>query len=52
MNKEAKGRIHWKNTVTGATGHGSRVLDFSTAKEFMDDGDRRYPFLRHWFVPV
>lgn len=50
--KEHRGQIHWKSTLTGATGHGSKILDFTEAKEFMEDGTKRYPWLKHWFIPV
>ncbi len=49
---EHRGRIYWKSTITGATGHGSEILDFSVAKKFMGDGDRDFPELNHWFVPI
>ncbi len=47
-----EGTIHWKSTITGATGHGSAILNFSVAKKFMDNGNRDFPELKHWFVPI
>ncbi len=52
MTQEHRGRIHWKSTITGATGHGSAILDFSVAKALMDEGNKDFPELNHWFVPV
>ena len=47
-----KGTIHWKSTITGKTGHDSAILDFQVAKAFMDAGDRDFPELKHWFIPI
>lgn len=52
MRSEHKGRIYWKSKITGATGHGSAILDFSIAKAYMDEGNRDFPELYHWFIPI
>lgn len=52
MTTEHRGRIYWKSTITGATGHGSAILDFAAAKTFMDEGNREFPELNHWFMPI
>ena len=49
---EHKGRIYWKRMATGVTGHESAILPFSVAKALIDEGNRNFPEIRHWFVPI
>ena len=51
MSKDNKQTISKeKSSITGATGHGSAILPFSVAKVLIDEGNRNFPELKHWFV--
>jgi hypothetical protein len=44
------GYIRWRSTVTGLEGGGS--VPVSDPAETVDELNRRYPNLRHWWIPA
>ena len=41
-------RIYWKH-INGACGNGEGTLNYSTAKAWMDKGNKDYPDIKHTF---
>lgn len=41
-------RIAWQSQVTGISGHGEYRLTLEEADAWVNEGNQKYPWLRHW----
>ena len=47
-----KGLICWKDMSNGIVGIGLDPLPFSDVRAMMDIGEKHFPMMRHWFIPI